>query len=61
MAENDTGFQTSGYLDKKGTKGGDLNAMPPGQDIDNQPNADTSVDMKLNKLLPLSYPGSGQG
>lgn len=61
MAENDTGFQSSGYINKKGTKAGDnLNVMPPGYEIENQPNADTSAGMKMKKLLPLSFPGSGQ-
>lgn len=61
MAENDTGFVTSGYINKKGTTpGGSDGQMPPGYDISNQANADTSVDMKMKKLLPLSFPGSGQ-
>lgn len=58
MAENDTGFQTSGYINKKGTSAPG-NEMPPGMDIGDQSNADIS-EMKMKKLVPLSYPGSGQ-
>ena len=60
MAENDTGFVTGGYINKKGTKEPG-NVLPPGYDIDNQPNADTSVDMPLKRITPSGYPGSGQG
>lgn len=61
MAENDTGFVNSGYINKKGTTSGDsLNVMPPGMDVGNQPNADVSADMKMKKIVPLGFPGSGQ-
>lgn len=58
--ENTTGFQTSGYIVKKGAPSGDakFNVMPPGQDIGNQPNADIK-DMPLKTLTPASYPGDG--
>lgn len=56
MAENDTGFQTSGFIDKKGTTTGDLREMPPGDDITNQQNSQHSHDMTLKTLVPASYP-----
>jgi hypothetical protein len=47
------GFQTSGYINKKGTCYGEaarFNYLPPGQDIDNQENADIH-DMKQLNLV----------
>ena len=41
--ENATGFVTGGFITKKGAPSGDgakFNVMPPGDDIDNQPDAD---------------------
>lgn len=56
-----SGFQTSGYLDKKGTpygEGAKLNQMPPGMDIDNQENADIR-SMQLKRITPAGYEGDG--
>jgi hypothetical protein len=61
MEKEMVGFQTSGYIDKKGTQDGDMtkfNVMPPGYDIANQPMADIR-DMKMVKLVDVSYPGDG--
>jgi hypothetical protein len=58
-----TGFQTSGYIDKKGTPYGEaakFNFMPPGMDIDNQENAVIN-SMPMKKLVSTSYPGDGWG
>lgn len=59
--ENDTGFVKSGYINKKGAPSGDsakFNVLPPGQNIEDQPNADVS-EMTMKKITPLGYPGSG--
>lgn len=56
-----SGFQTSGYLNKKGTsygEGAKLNQMPPGMDISNQDNADIR-SMELKKITPSGYEGDG--
>jgi hypothetical protein len=56
-----SGFQTSGYIDKKGTPYGEaakFNAMPPGSDIDEQAVADIRP-MPFKKLVDESYPGDG--
>lgn len=59
MAENTTGFQTSGYINKKGTSvEGGSNVLPPGYDIENQPNADIR-DMPMKRVIQGSYPGDG--
>lgn len=58
MAENTTGFQESGYIDKKGVSGDMLNQMPPGYNIEDQKNADIR-ELPLKKIVPLSYPGDG--
>ena len=47
------GFQTNGYINKKGTCYGEaakFNYLPPGQDIDEQENADIN-DMKQLNLV----------
>jgi hypothetical protein len=59
--ENVTGFVTSGFITKKGAPSPDsdhFNVMPPGDDIDNQPDADIRP-MAMKKITPLGYPGSG--
>ena len=56
-----SGFQTTGYIDKKGTPFGEaakLNFMPPGHDITNQHIAEFN-NMPLRKLTAESYPGDG--
>ena len=56
-----SGFQTSGYIDKKGTPYGEaakFNFLPPGMDISNQTDADIR-SMPLRKLTAESYPGDG--
>jgi len=56
-----SGFQTSGYIVKKGTPQGDgakFNFLPPGMDITNQDITDMR-DMPLKKLTNESYPGDG--
>ncbi len=54
--ENKTGFQTGGYIDKKGTTGTALNDMPPGMDITNQKNADIN-DMPMKTPTTSGYSG----
>jgi hypothetical protein len=61
MKEEMTGFQTSGYIDKKGTPSGEMaqfNQMPPGYDISSQAMADIR-EMPMVKLVDISYPGDG--
>lgn len=56
-----SGFQTSGYIDKKGTPYGEaakFNFMPPGMDISNQENSDQRA-MPLRKIIAESFPGDG--
>jgi hypothetical protein len=56
-----SGFQTEGYIFKKGTQYGEaakLNYMPPGMDIDNQECADIRP-MPMKQLTSESYPGDG--
>lgn len=56
-----SGYQTSGYITKKGTPYGEaakLNFLPPGMDISDQENKDIR-EMTLKKLTDLSYPGDG--
>lgn len=55
-----SGFQTDGYLDKKGTPQGDVkfNHMPPGMEIENQVMADIR-GLPVKKVVDESYPGDG--
>lgn len=56
-----SGFQTSGYIDKKGTQFGEsvkLNHMPPGMDIEDQQTADIRA-MPKKHITEMSYPGDG--
>lgn len=56
-----SGFQTDGYIDKKGTTYGEsakFNMLPPGMDITNQENCDIR-NMPFMKLIDTSYPGDG--
>ena len=58
-----TGFDTAGYIDKKGTPYGEaakFNFLPPGMDIDNQENVHIH-SMPLKKLVATDYPGDGWG
>ncbi len=60
IGEN-SGFQTDGYIDKKGTPHGEaakFNFLPPGMDINDQENRDIR-DMPLKKLVEESYDGDG--
>jgi hypothetical protein len=55
------GFQTSGYIDKKGTAYGEaakFNCLPPGMDIDHQETSDIR-SMKMKQVTDMSYPGDG--
>ena len=57
MAENTTGFQTSGFINKKGTPSGEgasFNQLPPGDDITNQELLDEAV-MALKTIVPLGF------
>lgn len=56
-----SGFETTGYLDKKGTPYGEnakLNFLPPGMEIENQENKDIRK-MPYTKVTEESYPGDG--
>lgn len=56
-----SGFQTDGYLVKKGTPYGEaakFNMMPPGMDINNQEVCDIR-DMPFKEITDMSYPGDG--
>lgn len=56
-----SGFQTTGYIDKKGTPYGEaakFNYLPPGMDITNQEMTDQRP-MPMRKLVAESYPGDG--
>ncbi|HKR43370.1 MAG TPA: hypothetical protein VJU59_27425 [Paraburkholderia sp.] len=56
--ENATGFVTSGFITKKGAPSPDsdrFNVMPPGEYIEDQPNADIR-EMPMKKITPLGYP-----
>ena len=56
-----SGFQTDGYIDKKGTPHGEaamFNKMPPGMDITNQDVTDQR-NLPLKKVIDISYPGDG--
>lgn len=57
------GFETSGYIDKKGTPSGEsarFNKMPPGMDITNQEVTDQR-NLKLKKITDMGYAGDGWG
>lgn len=56
-----SGFETTGYLDKKGTPYGEnakFNYLPPGMEIDNQQNVEINA-MPFKKVIEESYPGDG--
>jgi len=56
-----SGFETSGYLDKKGTSYGEnakFNYLPPGMEIDNQQIVEINA-MPFKKVVEESYPGDG--
>lgn len=56
-----SGFQTTGYINKKGTPYGEgvmFNKMPPGMDIGNQDVVDIR-DMPMKRLTDESFPGDG--
>jgi hypothetical protein len=56
-----SGFETSGYIDKKGTPYGEaakFNFLPPGMEIDDQENADIR-SMPYKEVTDMSYPGDG--
>lgn len=56
-----SGFQTSGYLDKKGTAYGEaakFNMMPPGMDIANQETADIR-SMPMKTITDSGYADDG--
>ena len=56
-----SGFQTSGYIDKKGTPYGEaakFNLMPPGMDIANQEVVDIR-DMPMKSITDSGYEGDG--
>lgn len=56
-----SGFQTTGYLTKKGTPYGEaakLNKMPPGMDISDQEVADIRT-LPMKEIVDTSYPGDG--
>jgi hypothetical protein len=56
-----SGFQDSGYIDKKDTAYGEsakFNKMPPGMDIENQESCDIRA-MPFKKVVDISYPGDG--
>ena len=56
-----SGFITSGYLDKKGTPNGEdakFNHMPPGMEISAQSIAEIN-GMPLRKVTEESYPNDG--
>lgn len=55
------GFETSGYITKKGTPYGEaakLNFLPPGMDITNQEITDQR-NLKLKEITARGYPGDG--
>jgi hypothetical protein len=56
-----SGFQTDGFIDKKGMCYGEaakLNFLPPGDEITNQEYAEFN-NMPMRKLTSESYPGDG--
>ena len=56
-----SGFQTEGYMVKKGMGFGEnlkLNYLPPGMDITNQENCDIR-DMPYKEVVDQSFPGDG--
>lgn len=55
------GFETSGYITKKGTCYGEaakFNYLPPGMDIENQENSDQR-ELTMKKITNMGYPGDG--
>ena len=55
----EVGVQAGGYLDKKGSSGGgQMLPLPPGMDIENQPDADINA-MPMKTVTSLGYPGDG--
>lgn len=55
------GFETGGYIDKKGTPYGDgatFNFLPPGMDIADQVITDQR-NMPMKRVTSESYPGDG--
>lgn len=57
------GFETTGYINKKGTPSGEsamFNKMPPGMDITNQEVTDQR-NLKLKKITSMGYEGDGWG
>ena len=60
--DNMNSFIHSGFITKKGAPSGEgakFNVMPPGDMIDNQPDADIR-DLPMKQIVGLSYPGDGQ-
>lgn len=60
------GFQTSGYINKKGTPytmgaqiGYIFNRLPPGQDIDDQQTKDIRAEPFKQLVETSGYPGDG--
>lgn len=56
-----SGFETDGYIVKKGTPYGEqakFNYLPPGMNIDNQENKDIR-SMPYKEVTDMSYPGDG--
>lgn len=57
------GFQTDGYITKKGMcygEGAKFNYLPPGMDITNQEYTDQR-NMKLKRITNMGYEGDGWG
>lgn len=57
------GFETSGYITKKGTpygEGAKFNYLPPGMDITNQEITDQR-NLQLKKITDMGYAGDGWG
>lgn len=55
------GFETSGYIDKKGTPYGDgamFNSLPPGMEISDQAVSDQRP-MPMKTVVSESFPGDG--
>jgi hypothetical protein len=56
-----SGFQVTGYINKKGTPFGEsakFNFLPPGMDISNQENVEIN-NMPMKRVVSESYPGDG--
>jgi hypothetical protein len=55
------GFETDGYIVKKGTQSGEsarFNYLPPGHDIQNQDCADIR-DLPYHEITPQGFKGDG--